>query len=78
MTAPFNINMNAVTRLTKVGRLAEATALLRRILSGAAGRESPPTGGSDEPPMIDMAPPSAQGDAWTATAFTTPANVPPT
>ncbi len=66
MTAPFNINMKAVTRLTKAGRLSEATALLRRVLSGAAGQKSSsdlnnsdlnnsanPAVGSDAPPVID-------------------------
>ncbi len=80
MSAPFNLNMSAVTRLTKAGRLSEATALLRRVLSGTAGQDVPsersesarPTDGNDASPMIDMAPPSVPSGAWTSAAFTAP------
>jgi poly(hydroxyalkanoate) depolymerase family esterase len=72
MSAPLNIDMNAVTRLTKAGRLLEATTLLQRALSGSRDRARPSdigdsmgqTGGSDDPPMIDMTPPSVPGAPW--------------
>ncbi len=85
MSAPLNIDMNAVTRLTKAGRLLEATTLLQRALSGSRNRGRPSdisdstgqTVGSDDPPMIGMTPPSAPGGAWTSPGPTTPTSKPP-
>jgi poly(hydroxyalkanoate) depolymerase family esterase len=82
MSAPLNIDMNAVTRLTKAGRLLEATTLLQRALSGSRNRGRPldisdaadQTGGSDDPPMIDMAPPSVPGAPWASSGSTPPAS----
>jgi poly(hydroxyalkanoate) depolymerase family esterase len=81
MSAPLNIDMNAVTRLTKAGRLMKATTLLQRALSGSRGRGRPSdisdsTGqsGSDDPPMIDMTRPSVLGDSWASPGSTPPAS----
>ena len=55
---PSQADMIEATRLTRAGRLAEATALLR-------GQAAPlPT----DRALIDMEPPSAPGQAWTAPA----------
>jgi poly(hydroxyalkanoate) depolymerase family esterase len=73
MNAPFNMDMNAIIRLTRAGRLAEATALLQRGLSGRAEQKRPssdldssagPPDGGDRSLMIDMAPPSGSNPAW--------------
>jgi poly(hydroxyalkanoate) depolymerase family esterase len=85
MNAPFNMDMNVITRLTKAGRLMEATALLQRGLSGRANQEWPqsdldnssgrPDGG-DGPPMIDMAPPSSPDGAWSVSTSPPSENLP--
>ena len=55
---PTQADMIEATRLTRAGRLAEATALLR-------GQAAPvPT----DRTLIDMEPPSVAGQAWTAPA----------
>ena len=80
----LNIDMNAVTRLTKAGRLLEATTLLQRVLSGSRHRGRPSdisdsmgqSGGRDDPPMIDLTPPSIPGAPWASPEFTPPASHP--
>ena len=70
MKSLSNINMAAVTRLTREGRLDEAMHLLRggRLLDpGCAARPASTSMVGDEAPVIDMEPPSAaNGGAWTA------------
>jgi poly(hydroxyalkanoate) depolymerase family esterase len=76
MNAFSKIDMGEVTRLTQVGKLAEAMALLQGHTASDIARRSP---GSEVPrltqgikrpspplPTIDMVAPSAPGGAWTA------------
>jgi poly(hydroxyalkanoate) depolymerase family esterase len=85
MNAPFNMDMNAVIRLTKVGRLMEATALLQRGLSGRAEQKRPSSDldnsagrpdGDDGALMIDMAPPSGSNRAWSVSTSASMENLP--
>ena len=73
MNAFSKIDMSEVTRLTQVGKLAEAMALLQgHTASGIAqgssrSGASGPTKGIKRPlPTIDMVAPSVPGGAWTA------------
>lgn len=43
MNPTFAAGMEEATRLTRSGRLAEATALIQRLLQGGQGREAPPS-----------------------------------
>lgn len=65
------MNMNAMreaTRLTRQGRLGEATALLRKALSGAVPRSKPaPT--TAHPDTIDLDPPKSGGSTWSVPNF---------
>ena len=76
MNAFSKIDMGEVTRLTQVGKLAEAMALLQGHTASDIARRSP---GSEVPrltqgikrpspplPTIDMVAPSAPGGSWTA------------
>ena len=77
MNAFSKIDMGEVTRLTRVGKLAEAMALLQGHTASSIARGSP---GSDVPrwtqgmrsslalPTIAMVAPSAPGGSWTAPA----------
>ena len=65
-----NINMAAVTRLTREGRLADAMHVLRGGLApepACDARPAPVHASGDDEAVIDMEPPSpANGGAWTA------------
>lgn len=73
MNARPNIDLAEVTRLTRAGRLNEATAILQGLL-GATPAKTAPAGGAGASPdagagpaFLDMMPPSAaSGGAWTA------------
>jgi poly(hydroxyalkanoate) depolymerase family esterase len=65
------IDMKEATRLTRLGRLAEAMAVLR----GEPGSEGPahhagsdagPQAGPVEPEVLDMRPPNTPGGSWTS------------
>lgn len=75
MNALPNIDMDEVTRLTRAGRVADATALLQAGLGGRDRRPaaSPPTGG----PHIDLAAPRTAGGTWRLPDAPTRAPVPP-
>jgi hypothetical protein len=82
MKSLSRVNMAAVTRLTREGRLDEAMHLLRGGLDDAAGAASPGSArtAGDEASIIDMEPPSTtNGGAWTvpSSASPTPAPRPP-
>jgi len=77
-----HIDMAAVTRLTRAGRLGEALRLLRGGRGASAAPDAAPAAApaaGDAAPIIDMQPPSpSNGGAWTAPAPTpTPAQPPP-
>jgi poly(hydroxyalkanoate) depolymerase family esterase len=79
MNTKPNINMLEATRLTREGRLAEAMALLQGGLAGAHPATTSSSAGEDESKraahfsrIIDMAPPSAGGGAWTSPKFNFP------
>jgi poly(hydroxyalkanoate) depolymerase family esterase len=63
MSSVSKIDMGEVTRLTRAGRLAEATALLQGRPSGT--RDAAADSDDAHPPTIEMSPPSAPGGAWT-------------
>jgi poly(hydroxyalkanoate) depolymerase family esterase len=71
MNARSKIDMMEATRLTREGRLAEATAVLRGLLPGArpfnfAGDATKRPSGRT-PPILDMVPPSiATRESWTS------------
>lgn len=54
------------TRLTREGRLKEATAILRGMSPGTAAAHSRADAGKAMPPILDMEPPSDKGGAWTS------------
>lgn len=58
--------MREATRLTRQGRLGEATALLRAALSGAPRPAASGAAASRPPKIIDMRPPARGETAWTA------------
>ena len=61
------IDMNEATRLTRLGRLAEAMAVLRgEPLSKAPANDAGSEAGPDDPEVLDMRPPSTPGGAWTS------------
>ena len=71
MNAVSKIDMGEVTRLTQVGKLAEAMALLQGHTASSTARDVPRwTQGIKHPspplPTIDMVAPSTPGGAWTA------------
>lgn len=78
MSALFDIDMNAVTRLTKAGRLLEATTLLQRGLGGnkdwarPSDRDHATGQVSGSAQLIDMVLPSAPDGIWTAPGATLP------
>ncbi len=55
--------MKDVLQLTRDGRLAEATALLRERLVGSGGRPAEPA--SRRPEALDLVAPTSAGAAWT-------------
>jgi poly(hydroxyalkanoate) depolymerase family esterase len=66
MNAPSRIQMLEATRLTREGRLHEATAVLRRALAGGFASPVADEASDRRPAALDMVPPSpATGDAWT-------------
>ena len=80
MSALPNVNMHAVTRLTREGRLADAMAMLRGEVSGRAATEpkidDPAGTGTARLALstVDMVPPSRIGGVWAAPKFTAPAS----
>ena len=76
MKSPSPIDMVAVTRLTREGRLGDAMRLLRSIhgTNGSPGEAAaPPANAAHQPHVIDMQPPSsATGPSWTASAHASP------
>lgn len=58
------INMAEATRLTRLGRLSEALALLRGAPAQSDSNES--TEAPADPSFIDMTPPTTRGGSWTA------------
>jgi poly(hydroxyalkanoate) depolymerase family esterase len=67
MTVVRRIDMKEATRLTRLGRLAEAMAVLRgEPQSEAPADEDRPDAGPDNPEVLDMRPPNTPGGAWTS------------
>jgi poly(hydroxyalkanoate) depolymerase family esterase len=65
------IDMKEVTRLTRLGRLAEAMAVLRgEPQSEAPADHAGSDAGPADPDVLDMRPPNTPGGAWTS-PFTT-------
>ena len=58
--------MDELLRLTRAGRVAEATALIQSGLGLPASATPPPTDTALAPPFIDMVAPTAAGGAWTS------------
>jgi len=56
MTDSFSAGMAEATRLTQAGNLAEATALIQRLLSGAAAGTAPEPARRGLPTIIDVEP----------------------
>jgi poly(hydroxyalkanoate) depolymerase family esterase len=60
------IDMNEATRLTRLGRLAEAMAVLRgEPRSEAPAHHAGAQAAPDDPEVLDMRPPNTPGGAWT-------------
>ena len=55
MNDRLHAGMREATRLTRAGRLIDATALLQRVLQGGRDRDSA-TSNADAPPTIDLVP----------------------
>jgi poly(hydroxyalkanoate) depolymerase family esterase len=67
MTAFRMIDMKEATRLTRLGRLAEAMAVIRREpRSNASVDDAGSQAGSDDSEVVDMLPPNTPGGAWTS------------
>jgi poly(hydroxyalkanoate) depolymerase family esterase len=87
MTIFATIDMKEATRLTREGRLGEAMALLRRgvtngsIRGGSSAADTGARGQTADPAssVLDMAPPTKPGEAWTTpqSAFRTTSPVSP-
>jgi len=67
MTALPKIDMNEATRLTRLGRLSEAMAILRGQ-GRAPANDVDASADQDVRGVLDMAPPTKPGGAWTAPA----------
>lgn len=62
----MNMNdMREATRLTRQGRIGEATSLLRRLLTGAAAPPPASEPAAGERPTIDLVPPKPGETTWT-------------
>ena len=67
MTALGKIDMTEATRLTRLGRLAEAMAILRGEAPGkTSARDAGSHAGAAGPDILDMRPPDRPGGAWTS------------
>jgi poly(hydroxyalkanoate) depolymerase family esterase len=74
MTVLRMIDMNEATRLTRLGRLAEAMAVLRgETQSEAPAHHAGSAAGLDDPQVLDMRPPNTPGGAWTSPFTAAPA-----
>ncbi|MEO7917530.1 MAG: PHB depolymerase family esterase, partial [Dokdonella sp.] len=63
MKSPLD-NMAEATRLTRAGRLLEATALLRGDKVSVSTTKAEPAP-ADDPDIVDLQPPTTPGGAWT-------------
>ena len=78
MTAFRMANMAEATRLTRLGRLAEAMALLQGEPASAASAGPPAAPGeARDSGILDLQPPRAPGEAWTAPQSGRPEPTPP-
>ncbi len=59
MNDRLHAGMREASRLTRVGRLIDATALLQRVLQSGRGRD-PTAGNTGVPPTIDLVPDTAE------------------
>jgi poly(hydroxyalkanoate) depolymerase family esterase len=66
MTAFRMANMAEATRLTRLGRLTEAMALLKGAPVRASSSAPAASAGAPEMQILDLQPPSAPGGVWTA------------
>lgn len=67
MTVFGKIDMEEATRLTRLGRLAEAMAVLRGEGRSVAPAQDPAShAGATGPDVVDMRPPDRPGGAWTS------------
>jgi poly(hydroxyalkanoate) depolymerase family esterase len=74
MTVLRMIDMNEATRLTRLGRLAEAMAVLRgEPPSEAPAHHAGSAAGPGDPEVLDMRPPNTPGGAWTSPFTAAPA-----
>ncbi len=66
MTSVFKFDMIEVLRLTREGRVHEATALLRGAEAAARPTSAaPPPAGREADAALDLTPPRTPGEAWT-------------
>ncbi len=68
MAAQADRTMDEVMKLTRAGRLADATALIRKGLGVVIERAAP---GRREAGVIDLKPPASAGGSWSAEGWST-------